>query len=75
MSRKIKETAWAVHNYGILVYQTISGTRREAIASALSMGIVQGDIRPTVANLKKHCPWYKVVKVSIDWEYLKEENT
>lgn len=60
---------WGVHNFGILVFPTISFTRREAIRLALSLTTEHAnEIRPTVKNLKKHCPFYQVVRLSVAWE-------
>ena len=67
--KKHRDTFWGVHNYGILVSTTIHPTRRDAIASALSLSVLDASqIRPTVANLKKHCPYYRVVKMTITWD-------
>lgn len=63
-----RETAWGIHNYGILVYATISPTRRGAIKAAMSHSLVDLEVMPTTKNIKKYCPWYQVVKLSISWK-------
>lgn len=63
------DTLWGIHNYGILVCPTIQPTRRAAISYALSLSVPDaGEIQPTEKNLKKHCPYYRAVKLSISWD-------